>query len=264
MTCRVGLLLVAHHYDAESASHLRTLTVAAGVPGRLAAIGRRSADEIGEGLRSLHAAGLDGVAVVPLFVASESRLIQQAADLDTAAATAAGIAVTVTPALDESPEVMDVLADRGRRLAETRARQALMLVGHGPVADDDLAAWEVIGATVAAGVRQRTGFAAVEAGLVRDDGPADVRAAAVRTLRERIARWARDTGQPVVVVPWIVGAGRLTRERVPEDIAGLDVRYDGRPLLPHPALARWVTRRVADARRRFDGSADPAAASQRG
>jgi len=258
VTCRVGLLLVAHHYDAESASHLRTLTVAGGVPGRLATIGHRSADELEAGLRSLHAAGLDGVAVVPLLVSSESRLIRQAAELDTAAAAEAGIAVTVTPALDDSPEVMDALADRARRLAETRAPQTLMLVGHGPVGDEDLAAWEVLGATVAAGVRQRTGFAAVEAALVRDDAAVEVRAAAVRMLRERIARCVRDTGQSVVVVPWIVGAGRLTRERLPEDLAGLDVRYDGRPLLPHPALARWVARQLSGARARLDRAASAA------
>jgi sirohydrochlorin ferrochelatase len=264
VTCRLGLLLVAHRYESESASHLRTLALAAGVPGRLATIGHRSADEIETGLRSLHAAGLDGVAVVPLFVSSESRLIRQAAELDAAAAAAAGFAVVVTSALDESSEVMDALADRARRLAEARGHQALMLVGHGPVGDEDMSAWEALGATVAAGVLERTGFAAAEAGVVRDDAPSDTRAAAVRILRERIEQLAADTGRPVVVVPWIVGAGRLTRERLPQDLAGLDVRYDGRPLLPHPALARWVTRQLAGARSLLDrGGGDPAEAGPR-
>jgi sirohydrochlorin ferrochelatase len=264
MTCRVGLLLVAHHYDAESASHLRTLVFAAGVPGRLATIGRRSDDEIGHGLRALQAAAHDAVAVVPLFVSSGSRLVRRASELAVAASAATGIPATVTAALDASDEVMDALADRARRLAGARTQQAVMLVGHGPVADEDLDQWDTLGATVAAGVRDRTGFAVVEAGVARDDAPPDVRAGAVGALRDRIMRLASDTGGPVVVVPWILGAGRLTRDRLPADLAGLDVRYDGQPLLPHPALARWVTRQLAGARSLLDrGAGDPAEAGPR-
>lgn len=259
MTCRVGLLLVAHHYDAESAGHLRTLTFSAGVPGRLATIGRRSGDEIGHGLRSLHAAAHDAVAVVPLFVSSGSRLVRQATELAVAASADTHMPATVTAALDTSAEVMDILADRARRLAESRAGQALMLVGHGPVADEDLADWEGLGAAVAAGVRERAGFAVVEAGVVRDDAAPEARATAVAVLRDRIARLASDTGRPVVVVPWVLGAGRLTRERLPADLAGLDVRYDGQPLLPHPALARWVTRQIGAARRLLERDAVPSA-----
>jgi len=254
MPCHLGLLLVAHHYDAESAGHLRTLAHAAGVQGRLATVGRRSGDEIGQCLRALHAAAHDAVAVVPLFVTSDSRLVRRAAEMVTTAAGPGGIRVTVTGALDASAEAMDVLADRARRLAETRSRQALLLVGHGPVADEDLPQWEALGAALAAGVRDRTGFAAVEVDLVRDDATPEVRAAAVSALRDRVTRLSRETGHPVVVVPWILGAGRLTRERLPADLAGLEVRFDGQPMLPHPALARWVARQLAAARITIEGA----------
>lgn len=259
MTCRVALLLVAHRYDAESAGHLRTLAFSAGVPGRLAAIGHGSGDEIGRGVRWLHAAAHDAVAAVPLFVSSGSRLVRQATELAAAAAAEAGIPVTVTSALDASAEVMDILTDRARRLADARRRQALVLVGHGPVADDDLPQWEALGTAVATGVGDRAGFAAVEAAVVRDDATPDARAAAVTDLRDKITRLASETGEPVVVVPWILGAGRLTRERLPADLAGLDVRFDGQPLLPHPALARWVTRQLTAARPLLDPSAVPQA-----
>lgn len=252
MTCRLGLLLVAHHYDAESAGHLRTLAFAAGVQGRLATVGGRSGGEIDQGLRALHAAAHDAVAVVPLFVTSDSRLVRRATEVVAEVAGNGGIRATVTSALDASAEAMDVLADRARRLAESRTRQALMLVGHGPVADEDLPQWEALGAALAAGVRDRTGFTAVEVGVVRDDASSEVRAGAVSALRDGIARLASDTGMPVVVVPWVLGAGRLTRERLPADLAGLDVRFDGQPMLPHPSLARWVARQLAAARQVLD------------
>jgi hypothetical protein len=34
---------------------------------------------------------------------------------------------------------------------------------------------------------------------------------------------------------------------VPHDLEGLPLTYGGAALLPHPALARWVKRRVRDA-----------------
>jgi sirohydrochlorin ferrochelatase len=254
MTCRLGLLVVAHRCDAESASHLQTLVFSAGVQGRLATIGRQPGDEIGAGVRALHAAAHDGVAVVPLFVSSGNWIVRRVTELAVAASADAGIPASVTAALDASAEVMDVLADRARRLAGSPTGQALMLVGHGPVEDEDLASWDSLGAAVAGGVRDRAEFAVVEAGVVRDDAPPDVRAAAVHAVRERIARLASETGRAVVVVPWIVGAGSLTRERLPADLTGLDVRYDGQPLLPHPALARWVTRQLSAARPRLVGA----------
>jgi len=48
------------------------------------------------------------------------------------------------------------------------------------------------------------------------------------------------------VVPILVSEGRVSREKIPADLEGLDVVYTGEPILPHPALARWIARRVAD------------------
>jgi sirohydrochlorin ferrochelatase len=94
-------------------------------------------------------------------------------------------------------------------------------------------------------VKDRGRFLAVRAGVVRDDAPAPARTAAVRAVRERIARYAVDTGEPVIVVPWLVGAGRLARVQLLQDLAELDIRYEGRPMLPHPALADWLARELA-------------------
>jgi len=149
------------------------------------------------------------------------------------------------PALDDAPEVVEVLSDRATELARDPRAQAVVLVGHGPTLDEDVAAWERLGIRLAGGVRDRGHFAAARALVVRDDAPAEVRAAAVHAARERVARYLADTGQPVIVVPWVVGAGQLTRTRLAEDFADLGVRYDGRPLLPHSALENWITRELA-------------------
>ncbi|MDH4043999.1 MAG: hypothetical protein OEY20_15450 [Gemmatimonadota bacterium] len=257
MAQRVGLVLVAHRYDRESTAHLRTLLAdVTDGPGQLAGIGHTSLDDVTAAARALRGDGCDGIALLPMIVHSESstahRVVQAARDL----ATMLGMAVVVAPALDAAAEIVEVLTDRAHALASDDASSsAVVLVGHGPTRDDDLAVWERTGMTVAAGVRDRGGFARVRAEFVRDDAGPPVRAAAVRGLRECIAQDAMATGRDVIVVPWIVGAGRLARERLPEDLAGLAIRFDGRPMLPHPALERWVSRQLAAAVTAFQGAA---------
>jgi hypothetical protein len=97
-------------------------------------------------------------------------------------------------------------------------------------------------------VAAATGFRDVKVGLVRDDAPPEVRAEAVRGIRETIQLQHALTGKPVVVVPILVSTGSVSREHVPADLEGLPIVYTGEPLLPHPALARWVESRVAGSR----------------
>lgn len=257
MTNRVGLLLVAHRYDQESAAHLRTLlTQVTDGPAQLAGIGHTSLDEVSAAARALRDDGCDGLALVPMIVHSESstahRVTQAARDLS----AALGIAVAVGPALDAAPEIVEVLTDRARALGmDDVSASAVLLVGHGPTREEDLPAWERTGVAVASGVHNRGRFAATRAEFVRDDAPPAVRAVAVRQLREGIAQHAVATGRDVIVVPWLIGVGRLVRDRLPVDLAGLPIRFDGRPMLPHPALDRWVSLQFAAAATALDGAA---------
>jgi sirohydrochlorin ferrochelatase len=72
-----------------------------------------------------------------------------------------------------------------------------------------------------------------------------VRAEAVHRLRELIAMQAQLTGDTVVVVPILVSKGGISRSRIMKDLEGLPVRYADTSILPHPAIASWVARRVA-------------------
>ncbi|HEX5632728.1 MAG TPA: hypothetical protein VFX50_05845, partial [Gemmatimonadales bacterium] len=169
---------------------------------------------------------------------------------------AVGVPLRLTRAMDDAAEVADVLAARAAALAEEPAKQALFLVGHGPNSAEDHAAWMANLRPVAERVRERTGFRHVLVGLVRDDAPAAVREEAVRQVRESIALQAQLTGRKVVVVPILVAPGRVSRETLPKDLAGLPITYSGDVLLPHPGMARWVEARVREAT-----SPDPAGAS---
>ncbi len=100
---------------------------------------------------------------------------------------------------------------------------------------------------VADSVRALTGFRDVRVELVRDDAPAAVRAEAVLRTRELIELQRTATGKDVIVIPVLVSKGSVSRDKVPNDIAGTPSLYSGEPLLPHAEMARWVESRVRGA-----------------
>lgn len=151
----------------------------------------------------------------------------------------------VAKAIDDSPDVARVLAERSLALADDPAAQALFIVGHGPNSAEDNAAWMANLRPVADSVRAITGFRDVKVGLVRDDAPPAVRAEAVMTVREMIRMQHDLTGRDVVVVPALISRGQISQEKIPADLAGLPIIYSGDALLPHEGLARWIEARVA-------------------
>jgi len=210
-----GLALVTHRYDAESTAHLESLAAGAGVPARLAPVGHGAYDDVGAAVAALRDQRCDAVTLVPLMVTSDSRTVRELAALAPTLAHDHHIALAVASALDDAPEVVEVLSDRAGALADEAESQAVVLVGHGPSLDTDLASWTRLGLTLAEGVR------------------------------EVIGQCAADTGREVIVVPWLVGAGTLSRAKLRRDMADLNVAFDGRPLLPHPALDTWLARHLA-------------------
>jgi sirohydrochlorin ferrochelatase len=154
------------------------------------------------------------------------------------------VPIRLAPAIDDAPEAAAVLADRARALASRPSEQALFLIGHGPNSAEDNAEWMSNLRRVAERVRETSGFKSVRVGLVRDDAPPPVRAEAVMGIRETIALQHEATGQPVVVVPILISSGEVSARKLPADLDGLPVVYEGTPLLPHAEMARWVESRV--------------------
>lgn len=207
--------------------------------------------------------GATRIVVVPLLASSHSGHYDQirylAGEIDDVSETMmhhlhmAGIErpdvqvpIRLTRALDASMEIATILSERALDLATDPGEQALFIVGHGPNSAEDHAGWMDNLRPVADSVAQRTGFRDVKLGLLRDDAPAPVRAEAVRGIREVIALQHQLTGRDVVVVPILISKGFVSTRKLPADLEGLPVAYDAEGLLPHPALASWIARRVAD------------------
>lgn len=214
----------------------------------------------------LEAQGATEIVVVPLLVSSHSGhyeqiryLVGETVTLDETMAhhlQMSGIAraatstpIRLTKALDGAKEMARVLADRALALVDAQgdaaSARALLIVGHGPNSAEDYAAWMQHLRPVADSVRAWTGLRDVRVELVRDDAPPAVRAEAVMRVRDLIALQRMVTGKDVLVVPVLVSKGSVSRDKLPKDLEHTASIYSGEPLLPHPAMARWIEARVA-------------------
>lgn len=262
---RVGTIIVAH--GADSAWNARVLDLArevrTGGPVEVSFLMGSAArtTRFQDVAARLEQQGVTRIVVVPLLVSTYSghyeqvRYLAGATDsLGTAMRhhlevsgverAAARIPLQVTPALDAAGELASALADRARSLDVAPGSGALLLVAHGPNSSEDHAAWMENLRAVAARLKEKTGYRDVRVGLLRDDAPAAVRAEAVRAIRDLIELQHLATGQDVAVVPVLISSGAINRSKLPQDLQGLPVKYSGAPILPHPALARWVERQV--------------------
>lgn len=266
----VGTLLIAHGGEPGWNAEVERIARTARTGGPLelaylmgpAAATHRFQDQVAK----LAAQGVTDIVIVPLLVSSHSGHYEQIRylagltdSLDDMmhhhlhmgglARPTTTVALHVARALDDAPELAEVLAERARTLAPEPAGRALFLVAHGPNTAEEHAEWMKHLRVVAARVQELSGFRDVRAEMVRDDAPALVRAEGVQRVRDIIDMQRQITGQTVTVVPVLISKGRVSREKFTADLHGLDIRYEGTPLLPHPLLAQWIERRVSETMR---------------
>ena len=264
---QVGTIVIAHGGDIEWNN--RVLTVAAGAKtggpvevSFLMGPGAKT-NRFQDIVRRMEVSGVARIVVVPLLISSHSGHYEQirylAGETDKLdekmmhhlhmgglERVTAKVPLHVSRAVDDSPDVARVLVERANALVQDQGKHALFIIGHGPNSSDDLASWMKNLRAMTDTIRTLTRFKDVRVGLVQDDAPAHVRAEAVNRARELIELQNRLTGEKVAVVPVLVSKGKLSAEKIPNDLAGLPVIYDGEPLLPHPALARWIEARVRE------------------
>jgi len=251
-----GLLVVAH--GANSAWNLRVRETVAQVqwrgPVTVAFLMGEETESSGwdAGVRELARRGAEAIVAVPLMVSSHGAHYRQIrylagelpdwpADLSHqhGARIEPPVPVRVTIALDGAPELGLVIRDRWQALSPLDRRRPLLLVAHGPSTDAEAALWvrdlELAARELGSDVRVRIG-------LLRDDAPAPVRAAAIALIHETVGGLATAPGDSVAVIPVLVSSGSIDRVTIPKDLLGLPIRYTAISLAPHDALARWIER----------------------
>jgi sirohydrochlorin ferrochelatase len=206
---------------------------------------------IQDGIDRLENAGVDHFLAVPLFVSSGSTHVDEIGwalgayaqprtdtDLEPFRVSAE---LTYGKPIDDDPEFADILLDRLSVLSNDPARESLLLIGHGSDKPGFHEAWRRGLSSLAATVRERGGYADADIAMLRPD----LAATALGDLR------ARQPDTRVIALPVFLSEGYFTKEVVPRRLEGMNCRYDGRTLMPHPQVARWLERQALEWLRQF-------------
>lgn len=259
----VGLLVVAHGADTAWNNRVRK-TVAQtkwiGGPVKLAFLMGPEAETTGweAAVKAMQHDAVRALIVVPLMVSSHGGHFRQvryyAGDVkeippdmidmghDMAPPLRPTVPTLVSPALDDAPELGQALAARWHELSAADRKRPVMLIAHGPNAQDEVALWEKNIMTTAKTLRAEVAPQPVRVALLRDDAPVAVRATSVAAMRDTIESLARVAKDSVTVMTVLISTGDINSTKIPKDISGLPVRYSGQGLAPQPALAKWIAR----------------------
>lgn len=269
---KTGVLLLAH--GGQPQWNERVNDVARRVNERIpaeVAFGMATRATIKSAMEQLVARGVTNIVAVPLFVSSHSSVItsteyllglrrEAPADLakfakmnhgspgtpaaehadheDPASPIASVVPVKLTPALNRHPLVGAILADRARSISAAPATEAVIIVAHGPVPDDDNRRWLEDMHVLAEHVRKAAPFASVDYLTVRDDAPAAIRDAATRELRGKVEA-QRALGRRVLIVPHLLSFGGIERGLL-KRLEGLEYTIAAQALMPDDRIVEWV------------------------
>src|SRR5687767_11217241 len=237
------------------------------------AFGMATRANIQSAIDKLTARGVTEIVAVPLFVSSHSSVItsteyllglraeapadlakfakmnhgsHDAADphaahgvpIDPASPVKTTATIRMTPAFNRHPLIGAIAADRAKSISTAPASEAVILVAHGPVPDDDNRKWLDDMAVLAEQVRKAAPFASVDYMTVRDDAGPAMREAATKELRDKVqAQLAQ--GRKVLIVPHLMSFGGI-EQGIRKRLEGLDYTMTSQALMPDDRVVEWV------------------------
>jgi sirohydrochlorin ferrochelatase len=277
-----GALLLAHGGSPQWNGHVNDLAAVIGESQPVeVAFGMASRRSIQAAIDRLSQRGVTSIVAVPLFVSSWSSVVTSTeyllglradmprdlavfAKLDHGAHSApvadahteharppadptspvvSPVPVRMGPALNRHPLVGQILADRARSISTVPPTEAVILVAHGPVPDDENRRWLDDMSVLAEQVRASAPYAAVHVLTVRDDAGPALREAATRELRGLVERETQ-TGRRVLIVPHLLAFGGI-EQGIRKRLDGLRYVMAGQAIMPDPRIADWVREQVA-------------------
>ena len=161
------------------------------------------------------------------------------------------VPLVLTPALDKSPLLVAILADRAKALSPTPARETLVLAGIGPRNDEALKAWKIDAQAIAEAVGAKAGFRKATAVAVRDFVRSDQQEKDRADLRATFRGLIRE-GR-VCVVPLSPEAGHI-EDLLQQAFGGFFAyRWNGQGIQGDRRLLDWIKTSAEEAAHLPDG-----------
>jgi hypothetical protein len=152
--------------------------------------------------------------------------------------------IVMMSAPTRSPLIGRLLGENLKTVSKDPAREAALLVMHGPEKPEENADELRNLAKLAAVVKDVTGISDVFYGSLQDDAPPAVRAANVQAMRDWIVK-AQAAGKTVFVEPVLLTAGGRVSQKIGVDLNGLTYTFVDKGMIGHPLFAQWVLESVA-------------------
>ncbi|TLD42915.1 MAG: hypothetical protein JETT_0815 [Candidatus Jettenia ecosi] len=220
------------------------------------AFGMADPETIKEAVHKLEEKGVSVVIVVPLFISSHSPIIGNSryilglqkelpytTDVKSLPRLESKLRFSMTEALNDSPLVAEILLERSRELSTNPAKETVILVGHGPNDENENKLWLDDMQKLAAYVREKGGFKEVKVATWRSDAPKEIKDKAIYELRTMV-RASGEDGR-VIIIPHLISSGGVENEIV-EALKGLTYIFNGKTLLPHENITRWIEKQVEE------------------
>lgn len=275
---KTGVLLLAHGGAAQwnERVHAVAKSVDESQPTEVA-FGMASRASIQAAVDKLTSRGVTEIIAVPLFVSSYSSVItsteyllglraEAPADLkifakmnhsshgapaaaanehaahmpavDPASPVTTTVPVRMTPAFNRHPLIAQIAADRAKSISKSPANEAVILVAHGPVPDDDNNRWLADMKVLADQVTSSAPYASVDYMTVRDDAGPAMREAATQDLRQRVEQQVA-AGRTVLIVPHLMSFGGI-EQGIRKRLEGLAYTMTDQALMPDARIVEWV------------------------
>jgi hypothetical protein len=148
------------------------------------------------------------------------------------------VPIRMTDALNHHPLVGAILLDRAKSISTDPAQEAVVIVAHGPVPEDDNNRWLADMSVLAEQMKATSAYASIDYLTVRDDAPEPMRGQAAAELRAIVQKRVDDKKR-VLIVPLLLSFGGIERG-VKQRLEGLDYVMAPQGLMPDDRLAAWV------------------------
>ena len=148
------------------------------------------------------------------------------------------VPIRMAPALNDHPIVAQILTSRARSISRNVAEEAVVLVAHGPTADDENRKWQVDMASLAEQMGRVIRFASIDTVTLRDDAPKAIRDRATAGLRALVTNRISE-GRRVLIVPLLVSFGGIERG-LRQRLEVLAYAMPKAALVPDDRLVAWV------------------------
>ncbi|QYR24344.1 cobalamin biosynthesis protein CbiX [Paenibacillus sp. sptzw28] len=202
---------------------------------------------IQDGIDRLEAEGVTDLYVLPLFVSSGSTHVDDIAQAFGQPPVSAERTGELEPfrissrtrvhfgaPIDDDPVIAELLYSNIRELSESPARESLLLIAHGASDAVFQERWRRGMTQLARRLRELGGFAHAEIAMLLPDEAASKLQALTQQRPD----------EAVIVVPLFLSSGYFTRTVIPSRLGELPYRYNGRAMLPHPCVLRWMERQI--------------------